>query len=223
MYNYSILIHIGGNMKTKDKLLAEFRKKIVMSLNELMELFNCSPATVHRYLNKWGSFNSLNFNSRYYVLKDIPVFDEFGIWIYNGISFSKYGNLTKTIIGLIDNSKSGMNASEISERIASGAHTILTRLTEKGLLIRLKKPGGYMYFSSDPNIRKEQEQYINYRESSFTAHLSLEKAIAVLIEKIRNPELEPAQLAVLLRKRGVVVQETAISSFLSLHGLSKKK
>lgn len=210
-------------MKTKDKLLAEFREKIVMSLNELMELFNCSPATVHRYLKKWGSFNSLNFNNRYYVLKDIPVFDEFGIWIYNGISFSKYGNLTKTIIGLVDNSKSGMNASEISERVASGAHTILTSLTEKGLLIRLKKPGGYMYFSSDPNIRKEQEQYINYRESSFTAHLSLEKAIAVLIEKIRNPELEPAQLAVLLRKRGVVVQETAISSFLSLHGLSKKK
>ncbi len=210
-------------METKDKLLAEFRERTVMNLNELMELFNCSPATVHRYLDKWGSFSSLNFNSRYYVLKDIPAFDEFGIWKYNGISFSKYGNLTKTIIGLVDNSKSGMNASELSECIGSGVHTILTKLTEKGLLIRFKKAGGYIYFSSDPNIRKAQEQYIDYSESSFTSQLSLEKAIAVLIEKIRNPELEPAELAALLRKRGVAVQETAISSFLLLHGLIKKK
>jgi hypothetical protein len=55
-------------MKTKDKLLAEFRKKIVMSLNELMELFNRSPATVNRYLDKWGSFNSLNSN----ILSQLP-------------------------------------------------------------------------------------------------------------------------------------------------------
>lgn len=210
-------------MKTQDRILAEFCKRTVMTLVDLMEIDRWSPATVHRYLNKWKAFNSFNRNGRYYVLKDIPRFDVFGLWNYKGIRFSRYGNLTKTIIGLVDNSKRGMTASELCVLVGNEVHPFLKRLIANGSLMRSKKPGGYVYFSSDPQIRDAQEKYILDKNTSVTEQLPLETAVAVLIEKIKNPELEAIELAALLRSRGIVIQGNDVSSFLSFHGLTKKK
>ena len=210
-------------MKNQDRILAEFCKRTVMTLVDLMEIDKWSQATVHRYLNKWKAFNSFNHNGRYYVLKDIPRFDVFGLWNYKGIRFSKYGNLTKTIIGLVDNSERGMTASELGVLVGNEVHPFLKRLIANGSLMRSKKPGGYVYFSSDPHIRDAQEKYILDKNTSITEQVLLETAVAVLIEKIKNPELEAIELAVLLCSRGIVIQENDISSFLSFHGLTKKK
>ncbi len=61
-------------------VLAEFRKKVVMTLIDIIEIDNWSSATVRRYLKKWEALTSFNYNGRYYVLGDIPSFDEFGLW-----------------------------------------------------------------------------------------------------------------------------------------------
>ena len=210
-------------MKKQDKILAEFRKRIVMTLVDFMELDNWSSATVHRYLNKWEALNSFNHNGRYYVLRDVPHFDEFGLWNYEGIRFSRLGNLTKTIVGLVESSGSGILASELSILLGNEVHPFLARLMTKGSLTRLKKPGGYVYFSSVTQVREAQEKFLLNKESSVAAQLPLEKAVAVLIEKIKNPELEAFELASLLSSRGIAIQGKDVTGFLSFHGLTKKK
>ena len=210
-------------MKKQDKVLAEFRQRVVMTLVDFMELDNWSSATVHRYLKKWEVFNSFNHNGRYYVLRDVPRFDEFGLWNYESIRFSRFGNLTETIVGLVENSGSGMLASELSVLLGNEVHPFLARLLAKGCLTRLKQRGGHIYFSSTPEVREAQENFLLDKECSVAAQLSLEKAVAILIEKIKNPELEAYELAALLSSRRITLREEEVYGFLSLHGLTKKK
>ena len=210
-------------MKNQDNILAEFNKKTVLTLAQIMEIDGCSASTAYRYLKKWKAINSFNQNGRCYVLKDSPRFDAYGLWTFNDIRFSKYGNLTKTIIGLVENSEGGMNASEISVLVGYEVHSILKNLIAQESLMRLKKPGGYVYISSDQKLRETQEKYILDQETLLAEQLPLEKAVAVLVEKIKNPALEATELAALLHRRGTSIQANDISSFLSLHGLTKKK
>ncbi len=206
-------------MKKQDKVLIEFRKKVVMTLVDLIEIDNWSSATVRRYLKKWEALTSFNYNGRYYVLGDIPNFDEFGLWNYNGIRFSKFGNLTKTIVGLVDNSERGMVASELSVLLGNEVHPFLSRLLGKGYLTREKQRGGHIYFSSAPGIREKQDKFLLDKKD---AQLPLDKAVALLIEKIKNPDLEAHELAKLLCSQGTAVQEQEVYGFLSLHDLAKK-
>ncbi len=209
-------------MKNQDIVLVEFRKKVVMTLVDFMKIDNWSPATVRRYLKKWKALTSFNHNGRYYVLGDIPRFDEVGLWNYKGVRFSMFGNLTETIVGLVENSESGMLASELSVLLGNEAHPFLARLSAKGYLARMKQRGGHIYFSSTPRIRENQEKSLLDKKRLLSAQLPSDKAVAVLIEKIKNPELEADELAALLRSQGIALQGEDVYGFLSLHGLAKK-
>lgn len=209
-------------MKQQDKVLAEFRKKVVMTLVDFMKIDNWSSATVRRYLKKWEALTSFNHNGRYYVLGDIPSFDEFGLWNYKGVRFSRFGNLTETIVGLVEYSESGMFASELSVLLGNEVHPFLSRLLAKGYLTRVKQREGHIYFSSAPRIRENQEKSLLDKKCAVAAQLPLDKAVAILIEKIKNPELEADELAVLLCSQGIALQEQDVYGFLSLHGLAKK-
>lgn len=87
----------------------------------------------------------------------------------------------------------------------------------------LRQRGGHIYFSSITRIRKEQEKSLLAREHAVAAEFPLANAVALLIEKIRNPVLEAGALAALLRGRGVILTEQEVYGFLSFHGLAKKK
>lgn len=210
-------------MKQQDKILAEFRKNVVMTLADFLKLNNWSSTTVRRYLKKWEALTSFNYNGRYYVLGDLPRFDEFGLWNYKGVRFSRFGNLTETIVGLVENSESGMLASELSGLLGNEVHPFLSRLLAKGYLTRLKQRGGHIYFSATPRLRENQEKSLLDKKSVVAAQLPLEKAVAILIEKIKNPELDADELAALLCSQGIALQGQDVYGFLFLHGLAKKK
>jgi predicted transcriptional regulator len=115
-----------------------------------------------------------------------------------------------------------MLASELSVLLGNEVHPFLARLLAKGYLTRLKQCEGHIYFSSTPRIREAQEKSLLDKKCAVAAQLSLEKAVALLIEKIKNPELEADELAALLRSRGIALREQEVYGFLSLHGLAKK-
>ena len=210
-------------MKNHQKVLDEFRKKVVMTLADLMQIDQWSPSTTHRYLKKWRALNSFNHNGMCYVLNDIPSFNDAGLWEYEGVRFSKYGNLTETIIALVANSKNGLSASEIGALVGSDVHPFLKRLAAKDLLNRIRKTRGYVYISADPKIREAQEKSIYDQDASSASKLSSEKTVAILVEKIKNPELDANEIAVLLRRKGIDIQGSDVADFLSLHGIGKKK
>jgi hypothetical protein len=80
-------------------VLQIFRKEKVITIKRLVDLLHCCERTVQRHLRKWRTYTSYNCNGRYYTLPDIPQFDEYGLWGYRGIFFSRNGNLRHTILG----------------------------------------------------------------------------------------------------------------------------
>ena len=86
-------------MDEKD-VLRRFRHRKILTIEELVSLLQCSVITARRRLKKWKSYTSFNMNGRYYTLPEVPQFDNNGIWKYQSILFSKYGNLKQTIIQL---------------------------------------------------------------------------------------------------------------------------
>jgi hypothetical protein len=90
-----------------------FRRKKVLTRNELLPTVGCSSMTVWRLLKSCGYWTSYNFNGRFYTLADIPQFDERGLWAYQGIRFSKWGPLTETMIALVENSEAGMTPEQL--------------------------------------------------------------------------------------------------------------
>ena len=96
-------------------ILDAFKRKKVLTKEELLKVTGCSTMTAWRLLSQHGYYTSYNDNARHYTIAGIPQFDEHGLWIYRKARFSKWGALTKTIIGLVQESPAGLTAEQLQQ------------------------------------------------------------------------------------------------------------
>ncbi len=195
----------------------------VLTIKDLKMRMMVSEITIRRKLKKWGAITSYNKNGRYYTLIHIPKFDSWGLWNYNDMRFSKYGNLHQTIIQLINHSSSGLHAEEVGDLIDYVPHSVLHRLAGKAAIRREKLYGKYVYFSCDEQeykaqLNKYKSIQAQYREDEIPCLI----AIRLLIEKIRRPKDSTAQLVRQLQKDHVKISELQATGFLEKHGIEKK-
>lgn len=199
-----------------------------MTISEIAESMQCSIPTVRNRLKKWKTYTSYNKNGRYYTLPDIPAFDQEGIWKFKGTFFSKQGNLKQTIIHLINNSESGLTASQIAKRL--GLSTQLRSLisyfkTISGLYREKQKGNGsYVYFSAEKSIYSSQKQrresQIKIKEKDIHGQLPSEsESIAVLVDIIKHPKTTIKKCAGRLRKNGTIIKPESIRNLLQYHGI----
>lgn len=194
----------------------------VLTINELKMRMMVSEITIRRKLKKWGAITSYNKNGRYYTLIHIPKFDSWGLWNYNDIRFSKYGNLTQTIIQLINHSSGGLYAEEVGDLIDYAPHSLLHRLAGKAAIRREKLHEKYVYFSYDEQEYKTQLNKYQSIQAQYRADIPCLIAIRLLIEKIRWPKDNTAQLVRRLQKDNVKISELQATRFLEKHGIEKK-
>ena len=69
------------------KALKAFRRRKVMTLEEVAELVDSSIHTARRRLKEWRTHTSYNQNGRYYTPPDVPEFDADGLWHWRGVFF----------------------------------------------------------------------------------------------------------------------------------------
>lgn len=141
-----------------DKAMRHFISAQVMTLSQLGVLLSCSQRSVQRYLSMWGGFRSYNHNGKYFSLPAIAHFDSFGIWKYNDIGFSRFGNLKETVVHLVASSPAGLTASELGELLSVNAHSFMSQFCVDLRLKREKCDGVLVYFCSDHDIRIAQKQ-----------------------------------------------------------------
>jgi hypothetical protein len=204
-----------------DQVVKMFRTKKVMTVDEIEMILSCSTITVRRYLNQWQAITSYNFNGRYYALPDIPKFDEHGLWQYESIRFSQHGNLKKTVVCMIENSSAGLEASAIFNLLGLNSYFLLSHFVKSDLLQRKKIAGVFVYFS----VTKERinKQLGNRLEMGNTADLPLDSvAVAILVERIKCPEMDWKLLNRRLQNRGLTVSIKTIESFFTYHDILKK-
>ena len=198
-----------------------FQKSKVLTLNQVSNTRDCSIRTVQRQFAELAVLRSYNKNSRYYTLPDIPNFNAHGVWWYQDIFFSKYGNLRQTVKHAILTSENGLTGNEIGVIVNLLPRSFMHHFRDMDDVFREKHEGVYVYFSNDSRIFKKQN--LKRIRVSNVKKISNTIAIKILVGYIKHPELSEEKLSsVLRREQNVDISPSLITNLLSFHGLLKK-
>ena len=207
------------SLKTESTLI---RRKKIVTLDDLANSLHCSKRTAQRRLTQLKTIRSYNRNGRYFTFEDIGKFDANGLWRYRGTYFSKFGNLTQTFVQLVRASQAGLTSHEAGDLIGLRPSSFLWNFHNHPEIKRQKHHGRYVYFSSEPARYAKQLQ--NRMIMRKTQRLPSEfEAIAILVEKIKHPQLNLEKLADKLKGKKLYVEPEVIENLFLHHGLLTKK
>jgi hypothetical protein len=209
---------------TPEDLLKCFAHKKVLSKAELLHECGCSPMTAWRLLREVGYFTSYNYNANCYTLATIPRFDDYGLWHYQDIRFSKWGNLPETVVAVIERSPGGMTAQELADFLGvRNPKPLLTRLTLNQRLWRETMRGVFVYLAVE-QVHHEQQLERRRVERSLQAPLSdPQQIIALLVEMIQHPQQTIRQWARRLARHNIPLGTQGIKAVMEHYHLAEKK
>lgn len=208
--------------RTTRKTLKAFRARKVLTIEELATLLRSSLPTARRRLKAWNAFTSYNKNGRYYVLPSVPTFDSNGLWRYRDIGFSRYGNLTETLIAVVRNSQAGLNAAELGRLLGMEPYSFLWLFRNHPALIREKHHGRLVYFAAERDLYHQQRDGRMIMDAQ-ARRLFDSEVIAIFVEAIKHPDWSLEQLCRHLNRQGLHLTEQAVSNLFACHGLDLKK
>ena len=216
----------------EQKVVHWLKKRKVATMRHLRHQFQLSHMTVIRALRKHGYYTSYNHNAAYYVLHDLPQFDEWGLWAYRDICFSQHGTLIKTVVALIEKAPAGLTVVELQDRLRAKVANLACRLVRDGTIEREIGPGRQaVYMAGDVKRRARQhhqrQQLLQQGAVGGTAELpegcSPTDVIEVLRQIILAPHHNADQLARQLSRRGLHVTAGKIRRVIDYYALEKKR
>lgn len=205
-----------------EKARKAFRRKKVLTLEEVADLIDGSIHTARRRLKEWGALNSYNQNGRYYTLPEVPEFDANGLWRRHGVFFSQHGNLKQTVVELVRRSHAGLDAGEFGSLLGLDPRSFLSAFATHPDLKREKSRGCFVYYASDQAVFDNQRQCRRALHAT-GRHPTPAEAVAILVEKIKHPTLSHEALSRRLKKQNVSVEPGTIENLFLRHGLTEKK
>ena len=208
---------------TQQEIVDSIRKFKVIKIKRLVEDLNCSNWTLFNKL-KGLYHTSYNFKGQYITLKDIPIFDENGIWEYRQVRFSKWENVEETIRHIVDRSPAGISAGEIAEILQIRTHNQLLKCRRKGLLVSVQYGRNQVYYSPDEKTRRHQ---IETRETMVRDSLkqktpSNKTIIDVLLVMLKHNETKPENLLDILTSMGKRKNKNDVIWVINEYGIKKK-
>ena len=206
-------------------ILNHLRKQIVFQFDDVQRMLQCSVRTARRRIKQWNAFSSLNENGSYYVLPEIPKFNENYIWQHNKIIFSKHRTLNKTISALVEASPAGITVFEANKVIGIPVKNILSQeALQKKKYHREKNMGMYVYYSNNHSdyIRQRMQRQKKYPEINKMDFPTDSESVLILVEHIKNPDAPFHRLAKCVKRRGVSVTAKKIKNLLEHHDIVKK-
>ena len=133
---------------TTDELLNLFHKKKVLTLDNMQEVLGTKvKMTVFRKLKTLSYRSSYSHSGKYYTLDKIARYDDYGLWSFNRIHFSKNGSLINVLKHLIDSAENGYFASELKKILKVQVQDPLFKLYLSQLIGRQQIVGEYLYLS----------------------------------------------------------------------------
>lgn len=204
------------------KAQALLKKEKVFTLNRLVSILRCSSRTAQTKLQQWRIYTSYNKNSKYYTMPDIPQFNSYGLWRYEGKYFSKHGNLKKTVVHLVCKSEYGLSGDQIGKLVGLLPRSFLHHFREVPGIRREKRGGVYVYYSAAP------EQYQQQVQNRISAVTYLDKpltdadAIIILAALIKHHGITVEDILALPEIKAREFPPEIIRQFLDEHSLLKK-
>lgn len=209
--------------KIIDLACTTLRKEKVFTIERLISLLGCSRRTAQTKLSRWKTYTSYNKNSKYYTFPEIPRFDIHGLWRYNEISFSRHGNLKKSIIHLVNSSTSGLTGKELGDLLGLPPQNFVHHFRNCPGICREKHCGVYIHFSGQIEKYRSQRQHRIAVLALVTKEIITDSdAIMILVGIIKYHGISVEEILALPEIKRSKITKPAIHSFLEYHGLEKK-
>lgn len=144
-----------------EDLLKAFRKKKILTMEEIKGVLG-SPVkmTAVRKLKSLSYLTSYSHAGKYYTLEEIPRYDDYGLWSYDGILFLRNGSLIDTTKHLIDSADAGHFSSELKEILKVRVQEALFNLYTNERVLREQLSGEYLYLS----LREWEDQLLKRKK-----------------------------------------------------------
>lgn len=206
-----------------------FHRFSVADLETLSRTLNTkSRMSIFRRLRDFGYFSSYTHAGRFYTLAHIPRFDEYGLWIHQGIGFSRAGTLKATVINLVQTAPSGFTHTELSHLLRVKVHNTLLGLVREGRIRRERIEQAYLYISTDTD---EADKQVSQRRMHLAEpdegidNLPVITLIEVLIETIHTEKLrvDPKLISKRLAARGCSVSTKQVAQIFNQYGIDTLK
>lgn len=214
--------------ETRRTLARLFARKPIADLPALRrELATTSRRTVYRTLANVDYLSSYSHAGRYYTLKEIPSFDQEGLWAYGDVLFSVRGTLRATIIHFVGVAPAGQTHAELQARLRLRVHDTLHDLVEGGDIGRTDLERLFLYVSSD---REKAESQVTARRRQLESGAAPPARAAepsviidILLAVIHHPKDAPDAIATRLAKAGKAIPREHIEAVFAQYALGEKK
>lgn len=183
-----------------------------------------SKRSLFRDLSSIGYLSSYSHAGKFYTLIDIPNFDEYGLWDYNKVFFSKYGTLKSTISTIVDNSIAGFSYKELKGLLQVRVQNTLNDLVKKNIISRKLIGEVFLYISANKKvsasqISKRHEQTDSLHRFQPTDPLT---TIEILLELLRSDDWQSKKISERLQARGISVTAVQVERIFSRYNIKKK-
>ena len=216
------------------QVVGKLQRVRVAQLGQLAAQLQLSIKTIQRALIKAGYFASINRNGCFVTLKNIPKFNEWGLWSVDRIHFSKHGNLRDTLVTLIEQAASGCTLQELENHVGTRVHNHLSHLIRDGKVRRFLWKRHAVYVSAHALEANRQEAHrrvvapsassvVATTQSSSTLPTGLDAmtVIQVLVRQLETPSASPASVARSLQARHVSIRTDQVRDILDFYDLKK--
>lgn len=141
-----------------DTVRALLERQKVATLEDLKEaLATTGTMTVFRQLKALGYLSSYSHRGKYYTLRQIPDFDEQGLWRWHSVWFSRYGNLVETARTFVEEADRGFTASELESLLHVECKRALLQLYRTHRVARERIGGVYVYLAKERDSQRHQK------------------------------------------------------------------
>ena len=188
-----------------------------------------SRMSVFRRLSLLGYLTSYTHTARYYTLREIPQFDEFGLWHYGGVGFCRAGTLKAAVAELVEKSEAGRTHREVQDMLRVRVRNELLNHVRAGQMgRRLLDDKHWLYVSAEPARAAKQwarRQAQGERAAEALGPLTSAVTIEVLVEVLlaSRVHVSPQEVAGRLSRRGVTVALQQVEWVFERYDLGKKK
>ena len=207
-----------------------FRRSPIAQLDALYRALKTrSRMSVFRRLSLLGYLTSYTHTARYYTLREIPQFDEFGLWHYGGVGFCRAGTLKAAVAELVEKSEAGRTHREVQDMLRVRVRNELLNHVRAGQMgRRLLDDKHWLYVSAEPARAAKQwarRQTQGQRAAEALGALTSAVTIEVLVEVLlaSRVHVSPQEVARRLSRRGVTVAVQHVEWVFERYVLGKKK
>lgn len=121
-------------------------------------LGNPARCTIFRKLAELEYLSSYSHRGKFYTLSSIARFSSLGLWNYQSVWFSRFGNLLDTATALVQEAEAGYTAAELKDVLHVKTKHALAQLARSGRLKREQFESIYVYLSGQSHIADRQRK-----------------------------------------------------------------